>query len=72
MNLMGDAMTDYLTWLATHGYATTTIKGRRHHLMALSDFLESAGSSTRPASPRPTSSPTSATCSTIANPTAWR
>ena len=43
MNLMGDAMTDYLTWLATHGYATTTIKGRRHHLMALSDFLEERG-----------------------------
>jgi hypothetical protein len=72
MNLMGDAMTDYLTWLATHGYATTPIKGRRHHLVDLSDFLEERGIVDPAGVTRQTSSPTNAIFSTIASPTAWR
>ena len=34
---------DYLTYLAAHGYASTTVRGRRYHLNELSRYLEARG-----------------------------
>jgi integrase/recombinase XerD len=41
MNALDHACADYLTHLATHGYATSTVRGRRYHLEGLARFLES-------------------------------
>jgi site-specific recombinase XerD len=40
MNALKRATTDYLTYLAAHGYATSTVRGRRYHLDELTRFLE--------------------------------
>ncbi|MGH9019510.1 MAG: site-specific tyrosine recombinase XerC [Acidimicrobiales bacterium] len=39
MSRFEEAVRDHLAWLAAHGYAETTLAGRRHHLRALCDFL---------------------------------
>ena len=36
---MDEAISDHLSWLASHGYARTTLAGRRHHLVAMAAFL---------------------------------
>lgn len=40
MNALEQATSDYLTHLAAHGYAATTVRGRRYHLDELTRFLE--------------------------------
>jgi integrase/recombinase XerD len=40
MTALEDSITDYLTDLAAHGYATSTVRARRYHLDELSRFLE--------------------------------
>ena len=40
MNALDHAINDYLTYLASHGYATTSVRGRRYHLDDLARFLE--------------------------------
>jgi integrase/recombinase XerD len=40
MNALERATSDYLTHLAAHGYAPTTVRGRRYHLDELTRFLE--------------------------------
>lgn len=39
MTPLAAAAEEYLGWLATHGYAKTTLAGRTHHLKDLVDFL---------------------------------
>jgi len=36
---MDEAIADHLVWLASHGYAPSTVSGRRHHLMAMAGFF---------------------------------
>ncbi len=40
MNALEHAASDYLTHLTTHGYATTTVHGRRYQLAELARFLD--------------------------------
>jgi integrase/recombinase XerD len=39
MNAMTEATEDHLAWLASHGYAASTIANRRHHLKAMAAFF---------------------------------
>ena len=43
MNAFEYDVEDYLTYLAAHGYASTTVRGRRYHLNELSRYLEARG-----------------------------
>ena len=38
---LSDAAEEYLAYLATHGYAATTLNARRYHLSGLISFIES-------------------------------
>ena len=39
MTPLAVAAEEYLGWLASHGYAKTTVAGRAHHLDDLVEFL---------------------------------
>lgn len=39
MSALAEAAEDHLLWIASHGYAPSTVTGRRHHLAALVAFL---------------------------------
>lgn len=39
MSSLDEAVADYLSWLATHGYADGTVRSRRYYLASLIEFL---------------------------------
>jgi len=39
VSALESAVTDYLDWLVTHGYATSTVRTRRYHLASFAQFL---------------------------------
>jgi integrase/recombinase XerD len=39
MTSIDDAVTDYLSWLASHGYAAGTVRSRHYYLASLTEFL---------------------------------
>ncbi len=43
MDAFDSATNDYLTWMAVHNYATTTIENRRRYLGYFAEFARSAG-----------------------------